>query len=170
MLSRGNFPEQICPSLSCTSVSPSSPAMFLIILHTISSVLLQRTVLTLKAERELGWFPLQLGFHKNIFGGCEVVEHHLWQTSFWASTACWSPEQWWRLKHSLLPLCSHTSSLCCFEHSDWVAFAFVILGSSPSRNHITTLSSGRAGIATRNRIHYNNIQQTKPENSCQRPP
>lgn len=68
------------------------------------------------------------------------------------------------------PSAAHTSNVCCIEHSDWVAVAFVILGSSPSRNHITTLSSWRAGIATKNKIHYNNIQETKPENPCQRPP
>lgn len=62
---------------------------------------------------------------------------------------------------------THPPHVCCFERPDWVAVAFVILGWGPSRNHITTL---RAGIATKNRIHYHNIQQTKPESSCQRPP
>lgn len=65
---------------------------------------------------------------------------------------------------------AHTSNVCCFEHSDWVAVTFVVLGLNPSRNHITTLSSWRAEIATKNRIHYNNIQQTKTESFCLRPP
>lgn len=87
-------------------------------------------------------------------------------------TVHFSPEWWWRLKLSLLLFCCTHLRVCCFEqlNSDWVAVAFVILGSRPSRNHITTLSSGRAGTATKSRIHSNNIQQTKPKNSCQRPP
>lgn len=167
----GNFPEPVSPSLSCSSRRPSSPATFLI-LHTLSSILWQTTILALKAGRELGLFPLLPAFYNNVFGwvwGCRTSSLK-YLSFFLSSPVRSSPEQWWQLKHSLLPLCSHTSSVCCFEHSEWVTFAFVILGSSPSRNHITTLSSGRAGIATKNRIHYNNIQQTKPENSGQRPP
>lgn len=89
-------------------------------------------ILTLKAGGECKWVSLHQPFITMFCWVWGCITSSLKCFPFLLSSLhLFSPELLWRLKLSLLPSATHTSMCVALSNSDWVAVAFVILGSRP---------------------------------------
>lgn len=89
-------------------------------------------ILTLKAGGERKWVSLRQPFVTMFRWVWGCIASSLKCLPFLLSSLClFSPELLWRLKLSLLPSAALTSTCVALSNSDWVAVAFVILGSRP---------------------------------------